>query len=189
MFRQIVKAMSLLCELKDPYTARHQRRVANLSYAIGQEMGLSREDNRGVQVAAVIHDIGKITVPSDILTKPAKLNATEYNLIKSHAKTAYKVLKILKFPWPVAQIVLQHHERINGSGYPNGLSGRDISIQAKIISVADVVEAMVSHRPYRAGLGIDKALEEIKGNSNILYDEDTVDACLRLFSTNKFQFE
>ena len=140
-------------------------------------------------MAGLVHDIGKISVPSEILSKPSKLKEIEMELIRSHSEVGFDILKDIEFPWPIAQVVFQHHERLDGSGYPRGLSGNDILIEAKVIAVADVVEAMSSHRPYRASLGIDKALEEISGNKDILYDAEVVDACLRLFEEKVFEFE
>lgn len=175
-----VEAIAMTSEIRDPYTAGHQRRVANITKAIGGEMGLSQDRIEGLFVAGVIHDIGKIYVPSDILSKPCRLNESEFGLIKMHPKAAYDILKNIKFPWPITTAIFQHHERINGSGYPMGLANGQICLEAKILAVADVMEAMVSHRPYRPALSIDKAREEITGNKGILYDADVVDACLRI---------
>jgi len=179
--------MALTVEERDPYTAGHQRRVTNLALAIAEELGLSEDQKDGLQKAGLIHDQGKISIPFDILSKPGRLTEIEFQLIKKHPEVGYHILKDIEFPWPVAKIVLQHHERINGSGYPNGLKAEDITIEAKILAVADVVEAMASHRPYRAALGIEKALEEIKLNRNTLYEPDVVDACLRLFNEKGFK--
>jgi len=176
-----IHAMALTVETRDPYTAGHQRRVANLARAIAQEMGLPADQIDGIRMSAAIHDLGKISVPAELLSKPSRLTEIEFALIKTHPKVGYEILKTIEFPWPVAQIVLQHHERIDGSGYPQGLSDKDILLEAKILGVADVVEAMASHRPYRAALGIDKAIEEISKNKGILYEPDVVDACLKLF--------
>ena len=176
-----INAMAVTVETRDPYTAGHQRRVADLARAIAVEMNLKREQIDGVRMASVIHDIGKISIPSEILSKPTKLTDLEFDLIKTHSQSGYDILKDIEFPWPVADVVLQHHERMNGSGYPQGLKGDDILMEARIMAVADVVEAMASHRPYRPSLGIDLALEEISGNKGILYDADAVDACLKLF--------
>ncbi|GAH90174.1 unnamed protein product [marine sediment metagenome] len=140
-------------------------------------------------IAALVHDIGKINIPAEILSKPSKLNEMELSLIKNHPKTGYDILKTIDFPWPVARIVLQHHERLDGSGYPQGLKGKKILLEAKIMGVADVVEAMSSHRPYRPSLGIDKALEEISQNRGIFYDPEVVDVCLKLFKEKGFKFE
>jgi putative nucleotidyltransferase with HDIG domain len=174
-------------ETKDAYTAGHQRRVANLARAIAAEMGLSPEQIDGIRMAAVIHDLGKISVPAEILSKPIGLNDLEYGLIKIHPQVGYDILKEIEFPWPVAQIVLQHHERMDGSGYPQGLLGEEIILEARILAVADVVEAMASHRPYRPPHGVDKALEEISRNRGILYDPEVVDACLKLFNEKGFK--
>ncbi|MBI4763679.1 MAG: PAS domain S-box protein [Deltaproteobacteria bacterium] len=184
----IIQAMSLTVEARDPYTSGHQRRVADLARSIAQKMGLSENQVDGLRMAANVHDLGKIAVPAEILSKPTKLNSLEFQLIKIHPQTSYDILKDIDFPWPVAQIVFQHHERINGSGYPLGLSGEDICLEARILAVADVVEAISSHRPSRPALGIDKALEEISTNKGILYDRDVVDACLRLFYEKGYIF-
>jgi PAS domain S-box-containing protein len=176
-----VQAMAVVVETRDPYTAGHQRRVSDLARAIATEMNLSRGRIDGIRVMGSIHDIGKISVPAEILSKPTKLTDIEFGLIKTHSFAGYDILKEIEFPWPVAEIVLQHHEKLNGFGYPRGLKGNEILPEAKIICVADVVEAMASHRPYRPALGIEKALEEIFQNRGILYDPDVVDACLRLF--------
>jgi HD-GYP domain-containing protein (c-di-GMP phosphodiesterase class II) len=140
-------------------------------------------------MTATIHDLGKIQIPAEILSKPGKLTDNEFNLIKTHPQVGYDILKGIEFPWPIAQIVLQHHERVNGSGYPQGLSGEDILLEARILAVADVVEAMASHRPYRPALGTDKALEEIEKNKGKLYDSEVADACIRLFTKGRFKFE
>jgi PAS domain S-box-containing protein/putative nucleotidyltransferase with HDIG domain len=184
-----IHAMSLICETRDPYTAGHQKRVANLSMAIARALGSSEEDIRGLLMAGEIHDLGKIYVPAEILSKPSVLNENEFMLIKNHPQIGFDILKGIEFPWPVAKIVYQHHERMDGSGYPNGLKGKDILPEAKILAVADVVEAMSSHRPYRPALGIEKALDEIRSNRGKLYDIEVVNACLSLFKENKFQFK
>jgi PAS domain S-box-containing protein/putative nucleotidyltransferase with HDIG domain len=177
-------------EMRDPYTAGHQLRVAQLACAIANEMGLSEEQIEGLRMAGLVHDIGKINVPAEILSKPGQLSDLEFGLIKTHAQVGHDILNgPIEFPWPVAQIVLQHHERIDGSGYPQGLSGDDIILEARILAVADVVEAMASHRPYRPPHGIDKALEEISQNKGVLYDPEVVDVCLRLFIEKRFKFE
>jgi HD-GYP domain-containing protein (c-di-GMP phosphodiesterase class II) len=152
-------------------------------------MGLSAERSEGIRMSAVIHDIGKINVPAEILSKPSRPTDLEFGLIKMHPQTGYDVLKAIEFPWPVAQMVLQHHERMDGSGYPQGLSGEYILLEARILAVADVVEAMVSHRPYRAARGIDEALEVISQNRGVLYDPEVVGACLKLFIEKGFKFE
>jgi len=184
----IVEALVLTLEKKDPYTSGHQKRVATFASAIAEEMGLSQNQIDGVRMAAMIHDIGKNAIPGQILSKPAKLAKLEMKMIKEHPQLGYDILKGIEFPWPVAQMVLQHHERIDGSGYPQGLLGDEIYLGAKILSVADVVEAMASHRPYRAALGLDRAVEEISKNSGILYDPDVVDAGLRLLREKGFEF-
>jgi len=183
----IIQSMTLTIETRDPYTAGHQRRVSNLARAIATEMGLSEEQIDGIRMAAMIHDVGKINVPADILIKPGKLSELEHSMIKTHPQVGYDILKTIDFPWPVAQTVLQHHERMDGSGYPQGLSGKDIILEARILAVADVVEAMSSHRPYRAALGIDRALEEISQNGDVIYDPQVVDACLTLFTKKDFK--
>lgn len=185
----VIQAMALAIESRDPYTAGHQRRVADLAYAVGSEMGLSEERLFGIRMAGIIHDIGKISVPAEILSKPSRLNEHEFGMIKLHPQVGYDILREINFPWPLAQMVYQHHERIDGSGYPQGLSGKEILLEAKILGVVDVVEAMASHRPYRPALGIDKALEEILKNKNVLYDSKVVDACLKLFKENGFEFK
>jgi len=181
-------ALTSILEKRDPYTAQHQQRVAYLACAIAQELGFSEEEIEGINVAAVLHDIGKIYVPSEILSKPGKLTESEFAIIKTHPLVACDILKKIEFPWPIAPIVLQHHERMDGSGYPHRLSDGDIVPEARILGVADVVEAMSSHRPYRAALGIDKALEEIAKNRGILYDPEVVDACIKLFKEGKIKF-
>jgi HD-GYP domain-containing protein (c-di-GMP phosphodiesterase class II) len=185
---EIVNAMSLTIEERDPYTAGHQRRTTDLSMAIGREMGLSEHKIKGLQMAGLIHDMGKISVPGEILSKPGRLNEAELQLIKRHPQVAYEILSQIDFPWPVDQIVLQHHEKLDGSGYPKGLSGEMILLEARILCVADVVETMETHRPYRPGLGRDAALEEIRKHRGILYDPEVVDACLRLFLEKNFQY-
>lgn len=184
-----VAAIGLLCEQKDPYTAGHQRRTTQLAVAIARGMNLPQDTVDGIEIASLIHDIGKFTVPSEILSKPGKLSEFEFGIIKAHSDTAYQILKGLDFPWPVAKIILQHHERMNGSGYPQGLSADNICIEARILAVADVVEAMSSHRPYRPALGVGMALEEILQKKGILYDAEVADACIRLFYEKEFHFE
>jgi HD-GYP domain-containing protein (c-di-GMP phosphodiesterase class II) len=178
----IIQAMSMTVEVRDPYTAGHQRRATELAMAIAREMGLSEHRIKGIQMAGLIHDMGKICVPAEILSRPGKLSDAEFQLIKNHPQIAYEILKEIDFPWPVDKIVLQHHERIDGSGYPQGLRGEETLLEAKILSVADVVETVASHRPYRPGLGIEKALEEISHHRGVLYDPDVVDACLKLLA-------
>ena len=177
----MVETVGLTVEMKDSCTADHQHRVSTLSVAISKEMDLSEDRSRGIEVAAGLHDIGKISIPSDFLNKPAKLSQMEFDTVKEHSRIGYEVLKGRDFPWPVADIVLQHHERLDGSGYPGGLKGEEILLEARIIAVADVVESMTSRRPYRPALGIDKALEEIKQGAGKLYDSEVVAACIRVF--------
>ena len=186
--RDTIKAMALTVEMKDPYTSGHQHRVADLACAIAREMDLPEEEIDGIRVIGTIHDIGKICVPSEILSKPGKITEAEFRIIKEHSKTGYDILKGIDFPWPVAQAVLQHHERLNGSGYPNQLSGENIIREARVIAVSDVVEAMSSHRPYRPSLGIESALNEISEKKGIYYDPGAVDACVRLFKEKRFVF-
>ena len=176
-----VQSISMIVEMKDPYTAGHQQRVSDLARAISTEMGLSADQRDFIRTASAIHDIGKISIPAEILSKSTKLTDMEFNLIKTHAQSGHDILKDIEFPWPVADVVLQHHERMDGSGYPQGLKGNDIFLEARIMAVADVVEAIASHRPYRPSRGIDFALDEISRNKGILYDADVVDACLKLF--------
>lgn len=176
-------------EARDPYTAGHQIRVADLTRAIATEMKFSKDRIEGVFMAASIHDIGKLSVPAEILSKPGKLTETEFSLIKEHSKKGYEILKNVESSWPLAEIVYQHHERMDGSGYPRNLKGDEILMEARIMAVADVVEAMASHRPYRAALGIDVALKEIDDNRGVLYDADVVDTCLRLFRKKGFQLK
>jgi putative two-component system response regulator len=184
-----ITAMSKMVEMRDPYTAGHQTKVADLSVAIARELKIPEENIRYLRIAALIHDIGKIYIPSDILNKPGKLRDMEWELIRIHAQGSYDILKNIEFPWPIAQIAWQHHERLDGSGYPNGLEGGQILMEAKILAVADVVDAMSSYRPYRPSLGIDKALEEISRNRGLLYDADIVDACLKLFRNDSYKLE
>ena len=188
-FRGTIEALAHATEIRDPYTAGHQMRVAELASAIAEELRLPAETLESIQVSSMVHDIGKLGVPAEILSKPSRLSETEYHLIQEHVQTAYDILRPIEFPWPIAQIVLQHHERMDGSGYPNGLKGEEILLEARMLAVADVVEAMSSHRPYRPALGIDKALEEITKNKGRLYDPKVVDACLKLFAGGRFTFE
>ena len=183
---QTVQALSLAIEVRDPYTAGHHRRVSDLARAIATELGISRESIDGIRIAGSIHDIGKISIPSEILSKPAKLTDIEYRIIQTHPQMGYDILKNIDFPWPVAMAVYQHHERINGSGYPRGLTENQIILEAKILAVADVVEAICSYRPYRRAMAIDEALEDIRKNSGILYDEKVVAACMDLFKKQAY---
>ena len=182
-------ATAAMLDLRDPYTAGHQRRVGSLARAIGKELGLSDDTVEGLHIAGCIHDIGKITVPFEILTKPVQLTPNEYAIIQEHPRKGYDVLKSYEMPWPIAEIVYHHHERLDGSGYPQGLSADQIGIETRIISVSDVVEAMSSHRPYRPSLGLESALNEISTNKYKLYDPAVVDACLTLFREKGFCFE
>jgi len=184
-----IDIVSRLVGMRDHYTAFHQQRVSRLATLIAQKMGLSEDKIEAIRITSLVHDIGKINVPAEILSNPNGLTEIEFNLIKEHPKIGYDVLKKIDFVWPVAEIVLQHHERIDGSGYPRGLKGDVILIESKIISVADVVEAMSSHRPYRPALGIDKALEEISKNKGVLYDPEVVDICIKIFKEEGFRFE
>lgn len=181
-----INVMASAVEARDPYTAGHQIRSANLACAIAEEMGLPREKIDGIRMAGSIHDIGKLSIPAEILTKPTKLTNLEFSLIKEHSLIGYEMLKHVESPWPLAQVIYQHHERIDGSGYPRNLKGNEILIEARILAVSDVVESMASHRPYRPSLGIEAALEEIEKNKGILYDTAVADACLRLFKDNKY---
>jgi len=184
-----VESMALIVERRDPYTAGHQRRVAQLAVSIAEGLGLAEDQIEGIRMSAIIHDIGKMAIPTAILSKPGKLEPEEFALIQKHPWVGYDVLKQVEFPWPIAQIVYQHHEKMNGSGYPQGLSGNDILIESRILCVSDVVEAMASHRPYRAALGIREALDEINDKKGALYDTDVVNVCLQLFEKEGFVFK
>jgi HD-GYP domain-containing protein (c-di-GMP phosphodiesterase class II) len=184
-----VRAIATIVEMRDPYTAGHQAKVADLAAAIAGQMGMPGEQAHGLHLAGVLHDLGKIQIPAEILSKPGRLNDIEYSLIKAHPQAGYDILKGIDFPWPIAQMVLQHHERLDGSGYPQELKGEAILLEARILCVADVVEAISAHRPYRAGLGVDAALEEISKNRGKLYDPQVVDACLALFREKGYKFE
>jgi PAS domain S-box-containing protein/putative nucleotidyltransferase with HDIG domain len=181
-----VRAIAMLVETRDPYTAGHQRRVADLARAIAGEMDLSHEQINGLRIAGMIHDIGKVSVPSEILSSPRKLKNLEFSIIKIHTQSGYDILKEIEFPWPVARMVIEHHERMDGSGYPHGLTGDDILLESRILAVADVVEAIATDRPYRPALGLDAALDEISRNKGILYDANAVDACLGLFRNKSY---
>jgi len=181
-----INALASTVEKRDPYTAGHQKRVSNLACAIAMEMGLPESTIKGIRMVGFIHDLGKIYVPAEILNKPGQLTDVEYKLIRNHARVGYDILKDVGFPWPIAQVIIQHHERIDGSGYPSGLSGEDILLEAKVIGVADAIEAIASHRPYRPALGLERALEEVSGKKGTLYDPDVVDACLRLFNDKEY---
>ena len=182
-----IQVLGIVSEARDPYTAGHQRRVADLARAIATGMKLPRDVIEGIRMTGAIHDIGKISIPSEILCKPIMLTDLEFSLIKAHCQYSYDIMKDVDSPWPLADIVYQHHERMDGSGYPRGLKGKDILIEARILAVADVVEAMMSYRPYRPALGLEIALKEIENNAGILYDRKVADACLSLFREAKFE--
>ncbi len=183
-----IEAIAMTLEMRDPYTAGHQQRVARLACAIAKEIKMPQLQIDGLRIAGLIHDLGKVTVPAEILSKPSKLTETEFSIIKNHPRVAYDILKKIDFPWPVADIVLQHHEYLDGSGYPQGLKGEDILLEARILTVADIVEAMASHRPYRPALGIDRALDEVKFGKGRKFDPAVVEACLKLFA-NAFKLD
>jgi putative two-component system response regulator len=184
-----IRAMALAVESRDPYTAGHEQRVARLARAIAEEMGRPEEEVLGTYYAGLVHDVGKISVPAEILTFPGKLGKEELGIIRKHPETGSRILSTVRFPWPLAEIVHQHHERLDGSGYPRGLSGDAIRIEARILAVADVIEAMASHRPYRAALGIEAALAEIVERRGTFYDADVGDACMRLFREKGFKWD
>jgi putative nucleotidyltransferase with HDIG domain len=184
-----IQSIALILEKRDPYTAGHQRRVTKLACAIAEEISLPKDKIEGLYIAGIIHDIGKINVPTEILSKPGRLSEIEFSLIQTHPQVGSDLLKEMELPGEVSSIVLQHHERMDGSGYPSGLSGEAILLEARILAVADVVEAMASHRPYRPALGLDQALEEITKNKGKLYDPEVVDACWKLFKEKGFKFE
>ena len=183
-----IKALSSTVEIRDPYTAGHQERVTELACGIAVEIGLSTEQIEGIRLAGMIHDIGKIRIPPEILSKPGQLTKIDFNMIKIHPQVGFDILKTIEFPYPVAHIVLQHHERMDGSGYPLGLKGDKILPEARVLAVADTVEAIASHRPYRAALGLDRALKEISEQKGLLYDTEVVDACVKLFKEKGFKF-
>ncbi len=180
----IIYTIGKIAETRDPYTSGHLKNVSQIATFVAHEMKLPQNKIDGIRIASLVHDIGKISLPAEILNKPTKLSEIEYSLIKEHPQVGHDILKSIEFPWPIAQIVLQHQERLNGSGYPQELKGEDLLLEAKIIGVADVIDAMSSHRPYRPAWGIDKALEEISKNKGILYDPKIVDACIKLFKKN-----
>jgi PAS domain S-box-containing protein len=184
-----IQAIATTVEMRDPYTGGHERRVAQLAEAIAAEMGLDSNRIHGLHLAGIVHDLGKIGVPAEILSKPGRLSELELELVKTHPQNGYDILKNVDFPWPIAQMVLQHHERLDGSGYPQGLKGDQILLESRILTVADVVEAMSSHRPYRAGLGTEIALHEIEDKRGRWFDPDAVDACVRLFREKGFGFD
>ena len=184
-----VRAIALAVEMRDPYTSGHQHRVSDLACTIAREMDLGEDRIYGLKMASVIHDLGKITIPGEILCKPGRLTQPEYEMIKTHAQSGYDILKKIDFPWPLAEIVLQHHERLDGAGYPQELSGEQILLEARILSVADVFETIGSHRPYRPSLGIQKAIGELTDNQGRLYDADVVRTCLELVNEKGYRFE
>ncbi|MHB8896684.1 MAG: HD domain-containing phosphohydrolase [Candidatus Geothermincolia bacterium] len=181
-----VSALAAVAERRDPYTAGHQQRVSQLATAIAAEMNLPEDQIEGIRIAGILHDTGKVVIPGEILSKPSRLSEFEFGIIKTHPRVDSEIVEGIAFPWPVARTVLQHHERIDGSGYPNGIKGDDILLEARILAVADVVEAMSSHRPYRPALGIAKALDEIESGKGKIYDPDVVEACQTLFRENRF---
>ena len=189
LLEEIVGALISAMESRDPYTSGHQKRVTKLACSIASEMGLEENIVKGIRMAGLLHDIGKMSIPADILNKPGKVTELEFNLIKEHTTVGYNILKDIEFERPIAQIVLQHHERMNGSGYPQCLYSEEILIEAKILGVADVVEGMASHRPYRPSLGIDAALDEILQNKAVIYDQIVVDTCLKLFNKKGFTLD
>lgn len=183
----IIQAIAATVEMRDPYTSGHQERVAGLACAIAESMALPADKVYGLRMAAVLHDLGKIAVPAEILTRPGRLNDLEYAIIKNHAQYGYDILKKIEFPWPLAEIVRQHHERLDGSGYPLGLKGAQIILEARILAVADVVETISSHRPYRPSLGLNQAINELNKNKGTLYDPDAADACIAIVSKRNFR--
>jgi putative nucleotidyltransferase with HDIG domain len=185
----VVRALSFAVEVRDPYTSAHQRRVGALAGAISRELGYEQEQVIQIQVAGLLHDVGKISVPSEIMTRPGKLTTAEMAIIRTHPEIGFNMLRGIEFDSPVALVALQHHERLDGSGYPQGLRDNEIIKESRIMAVADVVEAMASHRPYRPALGIEPALDEILGNRARLYDADCVDACFRVFTKCSFDFD
>ena len=186
---EMIQALLTMTKFRDPYTAGHQIGVSKLATAIAKEMNLSQHEIDGIKASALVHDIGKISIPAEILTKPSALNTYEMALIKNHVKVGFDILKGLQFPWQVAKIVLQHHERNDGSGYPNQLTEMEICKEAKILAVADTIEAMAHFRPYRPALGIDAALHQVEVDKGFKFDQAAVDACIKLFSSKKFSFE
>ncbi len=185
---QTLEVISLIGEIRDPYTAGHQKRVSALARAIARKLALPMDRVEAIFVAATLHDIGKIYVPAEILSKPGRLSVIEYSLIKEHSRLGYEILKPIEFPWPVADIVYQHHEHLDGSGYPMGISGDDIMLEARVLTVADLVEAVSSHRPYRVAMGYKIALDQIREGSGSIFDPAVVDACVSLFESGQFEF-
>jgi HD-GYP domain-containing protein (c-di-GMP phosphodiesterase class II) len=184
-----IYTLSMVVEARDPYTSGHQRRVAALACAIAECMNLPKEQITGIRLAGVIHDLGKIALPAEILAKPSHLSGIELDLIRTHPKAGYDILAKVPFPWPIAEIVYQHHEKVDGSGYPRALKGEEILLEARIMAVADTVEAMSSHRPYRPALGLEAAMDELLRNSGKAFDPTVVDACLQVFKVRGFHFE
>jgi putative nucleotidyltransferase with HDIG domain len=185
-YEAFIKALCLLTAFQDPYTARHQKKASELAVGIAREMGLPADMIEGIRVAGFVHDMGKMSVPAEIVTKPSALTPLEFSIMKEHPQKAYAILKQIEFPWSIPEIVLQHHERLDGSGYPQGLKGNEIQMEARVVAVADVVEAISSDRPYRTNLGIEAALEEIDKNKGIFYDTEVTRACLKSFKTSVF---
>ncbi|MEN6586369.1 MAG: HD domain-containing phosphohydrolase [Sulfuricella sp.] len=185
---QTIGVLSRAIELRDPYTDGHQKRVSLLATAIAEDMGMPSDTITGIRLGSLVHDVGKIRVPAEILSCPRKLSTIEMDIIKTHLQAGYDILAGATFPWPVARMVVEHHERMDGSGYPKGLKGEEICMEARIIAVADVVEAMTSFRPYRPSLGIEAAVDEIQKNLGKLYDQDVVDSCIRVLERSSFKF-
>ena len=185
----VVQSVAKTVEFRDPYTAGHQSRVGQLALALARELGCPEDQGEGIYLAGLIHDLGKVAVPAEILSKPSKLSDIEFSLIKSHPQVGYDILKDITFPWPIADMVYQHHERVDGSGYPQGLKDGDILFESKVLAVADVVEAMYSHRPYRPGWGLEQALDQVGKNKGILFHPQVVDACLSLFREKEFSLD
>ena len=184
-----INTLAAIVETKDPYTYGHQQRVCKLATTIAKDLDLNDKEVEAIRIAALIHDVGKVNIPASILSKPGKLTDIEFEMIKTHPQLSYNMLKKIEFPLPIGDIILQHHEKIDGSGYPRGLKGKDIMIEAKILTVADVVEAMSSHRPYRPALGIDVAVDEIKNNKGKLYDPAVADSCIKVVTKRGFKFD
>jgi len=180
-----ISTIAKILETKDPYTAGHEKKVANLAYKIAEKMSLTKDQKDSIYFAGFLHDIGKLLLPAEILSKPGKISESEFHLIKDHVRSSYELVKEIQLPWLISDVILQHHERINGSGYPNGLKGNEIMVEAKILAVADVVEAMASHRPYRPAFDIETVLNELKDNKGTLYDEAVVKATVALFEIDK----
>ena len=183
-----METISKILEQKDPYTAGHERRVGALALAIAKKMNLDEEKQKQIYFAGYLHDIGKLSVPSEILSKPGKITEGEFGVIKEHVNSGYELTKEIELSWPISDIILQHHERMDGSGYPNGVKGNQIQLEARILAVSDVIEAMTAHRPYRPGFSIEKALDEIKKNAGKLYDKEVSKAAIELFEKDKYDF-